>query len=87
MSAGGFQCCLVKKKISYTILTSVPDPDPPDHMFLGLPDRIWIYKSEVWIRIRIQILLTSFYHQAKIVRKTLILLFCEFFWTCTLNKQ
>ncbi len=40
------------------------------HKFLGLPDPVLLDTVTIWIRIRI--LLSSFYHQAKLVRKTFI---------------
>jgi hypothetical protein len=51
-----------------------PDPDPPD-------PHVFVPPGSGYISERYRSGPGSFYHQAKIVRKTLILLFCDFFWT------
>jgi hypothetical protein len=63
----------------------VPDPDPPDPHVLGPPDPdpdplircMDPYQGSGY---------RSFYLQAKIVRKTLIIMFCDFFWTFIFEK-
>jgi hypothetical protein len=58
--------------------SSVADPDPQDPYFYGPPGSgsiSHLYGSGSG----------SFYHQTKIVRKILILLFCDFFLTYVLK--
>jgi hypothetical protein len=52
------------------------------HMFVDLPDP----DPYPLVRSMVRILLSSFYHQAKIIRKTLIPTVCDFFWTFYLRK-
>jgi hypothetical protein len=66
-------------KTKQTVISSVPDPPDP-HVF-GPPG-----SGSIWQRYGSGS--GSFYHQAKIVRITLIptVLYCDFFWTFFFEK-
>jgi hypothetical protein len=74
---------MTKRKVQVPtgiVLNSNVDPNPPVHLFLGFLDQDPLVSGmdpdqdadRIRIRIRIRIGSGSFYHSAKIVRKTLI---------------